>query len=1243
MGLLTLTASTRRVATSKGNYTKEDAIIGNQYPIEKTPQKTTNNGRVSFPFSFHSYMETIIKNWYSSNCEAVYDISNNQDGWDKIMQLVEQVYDPVFFKSFQPSQLADVSCVTAATFAALASALDEKVTILTDVLTRATNVMLENKGGASTAEELLSNDAFTSILIHRLKLLEVAQHKNFYSTKEKEKILFRKAKLMQAPLPHRPSLFNNFGSGKNSETTAGTTSAAEMHYMLIEHIFKVAFKKWGPERNEEHRQQLTSKAKEDDHHPISKYILRYFEKSTINNINASIFYCDYYDYLAYKMMPDTHKPSSILPGSFDMEDLPFRPFVVPTEYMNANSRCLFKYERAISSVKTPSISFDYGEFLCYCVFGNDWYKHLGSIVDRLEYSSMETFPPDVFSGIYKDTTNFHLLNNERFGLADLALRSIVEFIRTEAQEAAIQGTTHPNRLDLDIDDYMSVRRLREKIYSAVKVIQNFIENGLPTLAQKFKVNVLPDGDQCGNSGEYESMTAHLFLTRILDQVHILRNNDIQRTVYSTNISLRYTPKSQSQTRSNCIQTYSSLQDLPSSIISGISGYYTASSSPNVIGSNLVISWDGSGGGKVISLWRSINNNFVYNHAQTLTDYDDKMQKVKKIKNVLKSNSCSLNPVYFKKKAVYDGLLTSEGMIHPGKSFTNNIRNFEFKLQIDDTVNHPRQMSHISAGTVRGFLSSFRDILEFKALTVTTASEFADFSKNLKNNIKTLSAVSHSETSFFKSLSSALKQNSTLGLEFSKDTQLITLRGGSTTLLDQTIALRENRITFSSFSKNLGLDVSDSLDADVAAEIQQTYPDSALIQHTKNIKNFKKKIPDSQVNKLKKLGEFVSLDENEEKLIEGINTTEFSKTTDFVLGKKLGNAITVVMGRFNNTSVLIGGLVVGGYLGSAAVSMMHASRGAHLNSVDIETLKGVTSYKLVDISCADKTLGWAYASKYHLRKEMDDIIKNDKSFSSTKGAYVISDKKETSKFRGFAHNCETRDAAASKSGGCWATINDPRSLLPWVAEGKDMPKGQTLSCDKGMTALEAVASVVLSLGKDIAEKIIEVAEDAVVDLPSQTFSKIIKNHPGFIFGVPIAVGITATGLQPQNWRSGLIAFVGVFTFIVVVRFFVGSGAFTLNWFNVGESAKRKNTEVKEEGGGKRAKITLLTKETEENHIKNKSFTSRGHHTNQYIREFPGHTILRPVFYPATTNYSRAANIIGIENKTFEKCYKQILLL
>ncbi|AAK77705.1 ORF36 [White spot syndrome virus] len=1260
--VLTLSCTTRRVASSKGNFSKEDAVLGNQFPI----LKKSNNLSIARPPSIESFsasVEKIFREWNESGGEKIFDISQNEEEWMDIISLVESVYEPVFSKSLKPDKLADKTCLTAAAFAALASAVDEKLTILSgsdgSVLQRTTKVM--KKDPKKIAESLLNNEKWTSILLDRLKTAKkLLSRRGALKSAERVEVLHRLNKLKEAPLPHHPSLFDNFSGGKTSAVSAGTVIASDMHFKLVEHIFKVSFRKWGPcgDKTESGEEEDEEEEEEEKKHSISRFVLQFMNGHNGQHYHrpesASVYFCDYYDYLAYRNLPNEYKLSSMHPGTFNMEDLPFRPFAVPSTYKTE-----LEYKRFVQSTNLPQLSFDYGEFLCYCIFGADWYKHLGDVVDSLENSSMISFDSQTLSGVYKNTANYKRLGKKRNGIADLAVRSMAEFIRTEAHKALTAEEMEEEEEEEEAEeeamdqepaevDFLSVPHLRRKIRQAVSVLNNFVENDLSILVSNFK-NVLTDDtvsgtdtDNFGSSGEFEALSSHLFLSRILDEVHILRNTDIQRTLFSTHVSLSDKSPPSRVRGSNVnfnnnagnissLQTYGGIEELPENVLVGLSGGFEDTDMYS--GEDVVVVWDGCDGGKVLSVTFNCGDNFIQLHEKTAETFKDDTDLVERIRDVLQtaSKTGNLNKKAYSRKNIY-AVLRENGIERPGDDFT------EKGIALKDKTNQPpppARSAKITVEGVKGFFSGFRDILETRALTTYSAETFRDLGQGIVKETEGLTAATVAETSFSEGLAESLRSDANLGLEFSEDAKTVVFKNDtSRSLLEETRALRANNTSFSSFARDMGVQVSADLDAEFAAEMRETYPDAALEQNLKDLDKFEETIPESQVKKLKKIDSYLT--ENPERAGKEINDTELSKATDSVLGKKLGNAVTVLMNNFGKVTIVVGASVVAGFLGPAAVALVHASRGAHLNVVDHTSPKGVISYKIVDFSCADRNTGWAKPTKHPFREEIDHVIALDASFLTENGAYVFpEDGGPKSKYKAYAPICGTKDAAQGECGS-WATFDDPHSVLPWVASMKDLPKGQSLSCDKGMSTLKAVSSVLLSIGKDVAEAIFEVAEDAVVGLASKAISAVI-NNPLFIFGVPLGFGIAATRLNPSNWKTGLIVFSILLVVILIVRFFAGSGPLTLNWFGAKNSAKRKQTEQFEDGGGNRSKIVLAEKDNA-----NSKLQSRRNETGPMrLEELPGHEDLRPVFFPATTNYSKSAKILGYKSKPFNDFYTKII--
>lgn len=140
-------------------------------------------------------------------------------------------------------------------------------------------------------------------------------------------LLFRMSKLKEAPLSYRLSLFEKFGDRTRKEeisssanAIAGNTVASDMHCKLVNHVFKVAFSKLGPGRQQQYISPLM------ETHALSKYVLKYMNGQGDNFYLhypdcVSIFHCDYNDFKAYQALPGEFKMSSIIPGSHKKSQL----------------------------------------------------------------------------------------------------------------------------------------------------------------------------------------------------------------------------------------------------------------------------------------------------------------------------------------------------------------------------------------------------------------------------------------------------------------------------------------------------------------------------------------------------------------------------------------------------------------------------------------------------------------------------------------------------------------------------------------------------------------------------------------------------------------------------------------------------------------------------------------------------------------------------------------------------------
>ena len=1223
MALLTLSATTRRVATGKGNFSKVYAKTGNQFPPPSTCECT--QPRVEGITALQQRVQQYVIEWYAGNGERVLDLTSHPSTWSDVVDLAAKLYDPVLTPAHQPSTLCHSASVAAATFAALGAAVEEKLQIWCGddenpgVLGRASEFSVDAASPTSLTDLLLSNDAVSDCLSRRINKWINVQRKDKDSIHDQTAILNRRNKLMRAPLPHRPDLFEKFGgssdnrdSDASSTNAAGTTNASDMHSKLVNHVLKVAFRKSGPRGR-----YCDSLNALQETHAVTRYLLSHFNGSTYKEQspqNTSVIYCDYYDFKAYQLLPENLKRSSIVPGSYDMRDLPFRPFVIPTSY---NDTEFFKYDRAVPVEGLP-VSFDYGEFMCYYIFGLEWDKHLGDVVDALAHSPMDKFSNGRLKGVYKDLNDYNRLGHTRMGVADFALRSVAEFIRANAYAVA----TDPWATASAEEAETYLQALKNIIRRAVIGIRNFMKDSLREIVTRFK-RELPAGDY-GEEGEFECLVAHLFLGRLSDESHILRNTDIQRTVHATHINLHRRQLS-AEPPGTKLQTYNSLEEVPVAVLDGLSGTATSTHDIGFYGNGAVISWDGSSN-RVIGVWRNMT---IRPDADILTHNGQSVILADKIKAVLKETSerGGLNHVFFSRENLYRAL-NARGIMYPGANLTEYRSTFVGKTNENFSPDLEIPLSGHSiariafAGELRGFFSGFRDILETKALTTLTRDAAEGLPTVIKSETQALRSSEGIERGVIDSLCASFERDSSLGLEFAEDTNAVTIKSTNNTLLEEVRALRANERAFSSVMRDMGVEVSEEVDSVFAAEMRETYPDAVMKEWDDAMEDFQKSIPESQIQKLEEIENEVKeagVEASLEGVSEKINDTELAKATDTAVGKKLGNGFSMFMGRFGAT-VVIGSAVIGGFLGPAAFGMMHASRGAHLNIINHGTKAGVIAYKLVDFSCEDRTLGWAKRAGHPFREEIDEVIHNNADFGTHTGAFVRKKDGQISRYRAHAPICGEEDAKVS-SCGSWATFDEPRSVLPWVARMSDMEKGTSLTCDKGMTVAQAVVSSILSLGADVANKIFEVLEDAVVSVAERTFSAVI-NSPALIIGVPLIVGLAATRLQMGNWKTGLIAAVCTLALILVIRFFAGSGPFTLNWFGAGNGAKRKTTEVYDEMGSnhKRRKLASLVAASDgvqESGVK-----------------------WRPTFLPATTNYTRSARIIGRDVPGFSECYKQL---
>nr|BDT63155.1 MAG: wsv011-like protein [Sicyonia whispovirus] len=238
--------------------------------------------------------------------------------------------------------------------------------------------------------------------------------------------------------------------------------------------------------------------------------------------------------------------------------------------------------------------------------------------------------------------------------------------------------------------------------------------------------------------------------------------------------------------------------------------------------------------------------------------------------------------------------------------------------------------------------------------------------------------------------------------------------------------------------------------------------------------------------------------------------------------------------------------------------MHASRGAHLNLVDSASPSGVVSYKIVDFSCTDKPIRWPKRASHPFTEKIDATLQSHPDFGRGAGGFVISDTGEKFTNMAWGPVCGERDAMISDC--ClWATFDNPNYFQPWVADIRLLRQGLSLSCDERLTVLGSVATVVLSLGRDVAEKIFKVTEEAVLGAGSRKF-RALTGSPSFLFGLPMVPGALAAHFRPENWKTGLGVALVALVVLTLVCFLTIAGTHTLNLFAAGDTVKRRFSET-----------------------------------------------------------------------------------
>ena len=1180
--MVALVASYRRIA-SDGDYgfNRNDANKCKQYAkATAVATELSSNVDTDKINRFSSYFQKIVKKWRD---DGEYHVMGDSD-FQKAVDLSKLIYDITSTVQMRaPSIIAGVGSVLAANICSMVSAIEEKCAIF---LGLPENVSLVKKmitvytETPESATLLYKSTLFNKTMSSRKKEKVIANVPNYILEERFKSYIAR---------PFRPSLFERFGTTAFEEEidasngASTTLSASNTHAKTLVHFTRVACGRMrnslnvvsGLEEEEEEEEERMS---------VARSLLKEFVSPFLNN-DAAILYGNVTDRRAFaKVVKNEPLCHGIIPQEFtrDMERTPYieidRGSSAVTVY--SDRFATNDHGDVVNTRKLISLKVNTGQLLCDMIFGSDWDIHMKDYLSLLGYEAF--FDRE---GSLKRRLKRLLLDKRRTDLGDLALVMVSRYIKklsnAEFDRLLTRGSdddktpTVPNT----VADY--IKLVVRHIYFDV-----FYTGGLTNICTRLSENYQKPVETV--DGELEEVTGNLFFSRIVDSLHIMRNQDLSRVCY--NIDVLISDKQDHlkiDTASNrvSLQVFDDMPKYTSDVFDGKAGKCDS----------ITITWDATSR-RVIAVSKSIKLLDDGDESDYDTEAKNAFLQLNKIEECMKHDTPPGR--FFNYRAMYDAVK------HVLKKDDSPIPN----RFMDSSVSSLRSSSggssrRAATSNFRGCFSSLRDTLEAGVLR-GASTNVESTHKAMSEDTKVLSASRTKDVALRDSVSAALTEETTAGLLITRKNahgkKIVTFKDSGVSALDILKNLRKNKIKLSEAMEKCGIDTDPSMDREFALDMELAYPDGAIDRWEKNVDAIRNDLPASQFSKLDVIErEIKETNLSDQAVVDKINDTELSKATDSILKRSLGGGSKFLVGRF--VAVAITGSAVG-ILGKATADVLHASRGVHYNVYDASS-GDLKSFKTTKFSCCATN---------------KDNINSGKEFETTARMHMYNEDglhSNTSK-------CETSLCSRCRSS----------SVLP-CAERR-LVRGTSLTCDRGLTVGQAASEVLGIAASRIKGNIIETRAKGAAEVESGVFELMINSF-AFIFGVPVATALTLTGLSFADWKSGLSVALIVLVLILCVRFFAGSGFLTMNWFGVdtGNEKKRMSvafmsmyTSADEERISRLFRFSPIKnskqKQEEKKHNENEDAARK---SNTKLRSFE---ITRPLFGPARPSQEMAYFYIGL---------------
>lgn len=1105
--MVVLVSSYRRIA-SNGDYgfNRNDANNCKQYAKAKAAATalSCDNANIDKINRFSSYFKKIVTKWRDS---GEYHVMDDSD-FLKAIDLSKLVYDVTSTVPMRtPSIMAGAGSVLAANICSMASAIEEKCSIF---LGLPENVSLVKKMITVYTE---TPDSAT--LLYRSTLFNKA-----VSSRKKEKVIANMPSDMlkgrfksHVARPFRPSLFERFGTTASMEEIGAsngastTLSASNTHAKTLVHFTRVAC---GRMRNS--LDVVSGLEEEEERTSVARSLLKKFVSPHLNN-DAAILYGNATDRRAFaQLVKNEPLKHGIIPQEFtrDMERTPYieidRGSSAVTVYSDRFPTN--EHGNVVKTRKLISLKVNTGQLLCDMIFGSDWDIHLKDYLSLLGYESF--FDRD---GSLKRRLKRLLLDKRRTDLGDLALVMVSRYIKKVSKAEFDRLLSNDYNDDepivpTTVADY--IRLVVRHIYFDV-----FYNDGLKNICTRLSENYQTPIETV--DGELEEVTGNLFLSRIVDSLHIMRNQDLSRVCYNIDVSVSYKKDDlKIHTSSNRV-SMQVLDDIPKDMLDVFDGKVGKCDS-------ITICWDATSR-RVIAVSKSIKLLGDDNESASDTAARNALLLLNEIDERLKRDIPPSR--FFNYKAMYDAV-----------KYVLKKDNSPIPNRFTDSSSSPCSGSRGSSRRTvttnpKGFFSTLRDTLEAGVLR-GASTDVESMLKAMSEDTKVLAAARTEEITLRDSISAALTEETTAGLlimrEDAHGIKIVTFKDSGASALETLRDLRNNKIKLSEAMEEFGILTDPLMDRQFARDMELAYPDGAIDRWQKNVNAIRNVLPASQTSKLDDIErEIKETKLSDQAVADKINDTELSKAADSILRRSLGGGSKLLVGRF--VAVAITGSAIG-ILGKATADVIHASRGTHYNVYDASS-GDLKSFKITRFSCTDPTAGNSY----------DTYIDSGMDFKAAAGTYMYNED---------GLHC---NAPVCETGLCGRYRSSP--VLPWAE--RDLVLGTSLTCDRGLTVAQATSEVLGMVASKIKGKIIEVTAKGAAEVASGVFDLMINSFV-FIFGVPVAAGLTLAGLSFANWKRGLSVALAVFVLILCVRFFAGSGFLTINWFGVGAGDKKKRMSV-----------------------------------------------------------------------------------